>query len=134
MKKILFALFALAIITSCSKWKDDKVVYYSEDYKDADMNILGVHSSEIEALWVEFTATDKEYDRYVFSAKSDGQVYSETGMLSTDWATNLNFTPDNGDAYTGDWTSGKEKYNLTYELTDRTEVLNFVYKETHCKK
>lgn len=134
MKKVIFPLLIVLIASACSKWKNDEVVYYSEDYKDSDMTILGVHSSNIEALWVELTATDKEYDQYTLIAKSNGELYKETGALQTDWKSSLSFSPEGGDTYNGIWISGKEKYSLTYELDSRSEDLTFIYKKSKCKK
>ena len=60
MKKALTvsSLLIILVISSCSKFKGDKkgdLVYYCEDYKEADMNILDVHTSDIDALWIEMT-------------------------------------------------------------------------------
>ena len=134
MKKIIFSLLIVLIVSACNKWKNDEVVYYSEDYNDTDMTILGVHTSDIEVLGVEITASDKEYDHYTLFAKSNGELFQETGALQTDWSTSITFTPNGGDTYGGTWIGGKEKYSLTYDLKDRSENLTFIYKESKCKK
>jgi hypothetical protein len=139
MKKIIFALLVVLVATSCNKWKKDKydLTYYCADYKETDMFILDQHTSDIDALWVEFYSKgeDKQYDSYTLVVKSNGEFFKESGACQIDWEEQLNFMPQTGDSYIGDWLYEKEKYTITHELKTRTEVLTFVYKETDkCKK
>ena len=135
MKKVIFSLLIVLVASACSKWKDDTVTYYCEDYKETDMNILNVHSSQIDALWVEMEEDkDKELTIYTLIVKSNGEFHKETGTFQTDWKENITFLPNGNDSYNGTWLYEKEKYTLTYALKTRTEELTFIYKETGCKK
>ena len=52
MKKIFFLLSALFILASCNKWKGEKysdLTYYSVDFKEKDITILGFNSNDIDA-------------------------------------------------------------------------------------
>jgi hypothetical protein len=139
MKKLLFSLVVVLIATACCKLKDESVTYYSEDYKDSDLNFLEIHSSEIDAIWVKFTETgkhkDAEYTQYTLTVKSDGELYSETGTFETDWQSTITFAPEAGQSYLGTWVGGdKEKYTLAHELKDGTQEITFIYKGGYGKK
>ena len=141
MKKVLFSLLIILIVSSCSKFKGDKkgdLVYYCEDYKDADVNILDVHTSDIDALWIEMTpekaGKDKDYVNYTLIVKSNGDFVKESGTFETDWASSITFNPEGTPLYTGKWTYKKEKYTVMHLLESRSEEITFVYKETGCKK
>ena len=134
MKKVLFSLLIILIVSSCSKFKGDKkgdLVYYCEDYKEADVNILDVHTSDIDALWIEMTpekdGKDKDYVNYTLIVKSNGDFVKECNYSIT-------FTPEGNPSYTGKWTYKKEKYTVMHGLESRSEEISFVYKETGCKK
>lgn len=139
MKKLLF-LFALTLIaSSCGKKKVEKyhdLTYYSVDYKEKDMTILDFSSSDIDALWFEFSSKDKskEYTNYTLIAKSNGEFSKETGTCKIDWENQITFFPSNGDSYIGKWIYEKEKFVITYDLESRSEEITFVYKKTDCKK
>ena len=141
MKKLMFSLLVILVVTSCSKWKtDNNLTYYSEDYKEKEMTIINVPSSEIDALWFEFYDEGKnkedEYTTYTLIAKSNGAFTKETGSCVINWKTNISFTSASGQTYIGTWIGGdKDKFQITYELESRTEELTFVYKKTKkCKK
>ena len=141
MKKVLFSLLIILIVLSCSKFKGDKkgdLVYYCEDYKEADMNILDVNTTDIDALWIEMTpekgGKDKDYVNYTLIVKSNGDFVKESGTFETDWATSITFNPEGTPLYTGKWTYKKEKYTVMHGLESRSEEITFVYKETGCKK
>ena len=139
MKRVLFLFAVVLLATSCKKWKDGKkhgeYTYYSEDYKEADMSVLGIHTSEIDALWIELydTNKDKEVDGYSLLVKSNGEVVKENGTIVTDWKTTITFNPSSADAYAGTWLGDKDKFSISYDLETRVEELTFIYKET-CKK
>lgn len=134
MKKLLYPLAVLFFFASCGKEKFDKtdtLTYYSEDYKESTLTILGLPANEIDALWVEFSAADKEdYSSYTLIAKSDGEFAKETGTCEIDWVSQITFYPYGQDSYTGVWISEKDKYEVSYDSESRTEVLTFIYKET----
>ena len=140
MKNIILSLFAILLITSCNKWKSShNLVYYSEDFKEKEMTIINIPTSDIDALWFEFNNEEKnkedEYSTYSLMAKSNGVITKESGSCIINWGTNISFTSASGESYLGTWLSGKEKFKITYELDTRTEELIFVYKETKkCKK
>ena len=140
MKQILFSILLVFVVTSCGKFKKDKdhdLTYYSEDYKEKDMSILNNHTSDIDAVWFEFSQKDKskEYNRYSLIVKSNGEFNKEFGSCYIDWNNQITFTPDMGESYVGTWIYEKEKYTITYNLKSRTETLTFIYKETDkCKK
>jgi hypothetical protein len=141
MKKVLFSLLIILIVSSCSKFKGDKkgdLVYYCEDYKEADMNILDVHTSDIDALWIEMTpekdGKDKDYVNYTLIVKSNGDFVKESGTFETDWANSITFNPEGTPLYTGKWIYKKEKYTIKHGLESRFEELTYVYKKTECKK
>ena len=140
MKKVLFSLLIILIVSSCSKFKGNKkgdLVYYCEDYKDADLNILDVHTSDIDALWIEMTpekdGKDKDYANYTLIVKSNGDFVKEEGTFETDWATSITFNPEGTSSYTGKWIYKKEKYTVMHGLESRFEELTYVYKKTECK-
>jgi hypothetical protein len=135
MKNLIFGCLLVLIATSCGKWNDDKdknkrLTYYTEDFKEADLEILGVPTSEIDALWAEFKAEDKIYNSYSLIVKSDGKMIKEYGTCSIDWNEQIKFMPNGGKAYIGKWISEKEKYVISFEGKTRTEELTFIYKDT----
>lgn len=140
MKKVLFSLLVILVLSSCSKWNDDKdLIYYSQDYKEKEMTIINTPSSEIDALWFEFynegKNKEKEYSTYTLIAKSNGSIKKETGTCIIDWGSNISFTSASGEKYIGTWMGNKEKFQITYDLESRTEEVTFIYKETKkCKK
>jgi hypothetical protein len=134
MKKIFFLLSALFILASCNKWKGEKysdLTYYSVDFKEKDMTILGFNSNDIDALWFEFSSKDKskEYSDYTLIAKSNGVFNKETGTCEIDWKNQITFHPSSGDSYVGKWLYEKEKFIVSYDLDTRIEELIFIYKE-----
>jgi hypothetical protein len=138
MKLFALATFVLLIgLTSCEKWgkgkgKKECNVYYSEDFKEKDVEILGLHTSDIEILWVEYS---NKYDGYTLIAKSkDGELYKEHGACVFDVDSKITFKPNAGDVYNGSWLDYKEKYNIPIEEGKRTEEITFVYKEQCWKK
>lgn len=136
MKNILF-LFAIILITSsCKKWGKDQYNYYCENYAEADMDLLNVHTSEIDDLHVEMynDVEDKNNrpETYKLVVKSNGIEYTETGTIDSDWATWITFTPTDGTAYSGEFQEDKGVYKLLYELVDRTEEFTFIWKDD-CK-
>lgn len=126
---------------SCKKIdakKDNTLTYYTEEYKDKDLELLGVHSSAIEAVWFEFDAIDKSEESYSYKmfVKENGELHKEYGTCQIDWYNSLAFTPTtNTEAFNGEFTFEKEKFSISYDLETRTEELIFVYKEEkkHCK-
>ena len=100
------------------------------------MNLLGVHTSDIEKLYVVMynDVEDKNNypETYKLCVESGGEVYTETGTIDSDWATSINFAPTDGTAYSGNFQEDKGTYKLAYDLIDRTEELTFVYEEM-CK-
>jgi len=136
MKTIIASLLLVLIASSCGKWngkKDKKhnLTYYSVDFKEKNFDILGVHSSDIDALWVEFYGEggEKEYTKYTLIVKSNGEFVKEHGNCDIDWGIDLTFNPEDGNSYEGDWIYEKEKYTITYDLKERLETLTFVYKK-----
>ncbi len=141
MKKIIFASLILLVAAACnkkfepSKKKGDHYVYYSEDYKNADVTILGEETSNIDAVWFELYyennhCKQEEPNRYALVVKNaDGEITKELGKIDSDWKSYITFSPDNGDAYTAEMGLDKELITLTYELTDRTEEITFVHKD-----
>ncbi|MDG1334356.1 MAG: hypothetical protein P8P74_18625 [Crocinitomicaceae bacterium] len=136
MKIIIASLLLVLVASSCGKWdgKKDKqhnLTYYSVDFKEKNFDILGVHSSDIEALWVEFYSEkgEKEYTNYSLIVKSNGEFTKEHGTCAIDWANDLTFNPENENSYEGEFIYEKEKYTITYDLKERLETLTFVYKE-----
>lgn len=127
------------LLTSCDKFKKDtkKYTYYGEDYSEADMDLLGVHSSEMEDLYVEMynDVEDKNNrpETYKLVVKSNGVEHTETGTINSDWAASITFTPTDGNAYSGEFQEDKGTYKLIYNLVDRTEEFTFVWKDTKCK-
>ena len=118
-------------LTSCNKWKKDNdkkefTIYYSEDYKDLNMTIVGVHTSDIEGLWIEYS--DK-FDTYVLRAKSEGKVYKEIGSCVFDLDSDINFIPNAGSSYIGTWAFSKDKYTIPVNDGKRNGELTFTYKE-----
>jgi hypothetical protein len=140
MKKVLSSLLIILIVSSCSKFKGDKkgdLVYYCDDYKEADMNILDVHTSDIDALWIEMTpekgGKDKDYVNYTLIVKSNGDFVKESGTFETDWESSITFNPEGTPLYTGRWIYKKEKYTVMHGLESRFKELSYVYKKTECK-
>ncbi|PWL24479.1 MAG: hypothetical protein DCO96_13440 [Fluviicola sp. XM-24bin1] len=141
MRKIAFVALVLLVAVACNKKfepsikKGDHYVYASEDYKTADVTILGEATSEIDAVWFELYyendhCKQEEPDRYALVVKrADGEIIKELGKFSSDWNSYITFTPDNAEGYTGAMSVDKEIITLTYELTDRTEEITFVYKD-----
>lgn len=139
MKTIIVSLLLVLVASSCGKWdgkKDKKskkhnLTYYSTDFKEKNFDILGIHSSDIDALWVEFYGQDdeKEYTKYSLVVKSNGEFVKEHGSCDIDWYNTLDFHPENDNSYTGDFIYKKEKYTITYDLKERLETLTFVYKK-----
>lgn len=140
MKNLILFLTIALVITSCGKWKGDKhgeLTYYSVDYKEKDMSILDVPTTDIDAVWFEFSSENKgkEYDSYALIVKTDGVFHKELGKCQIDWEDKITFTPNTGDSYTGSWIYEKEKFTISYDLESRTEELTFIYKEMKkCKK
>jgi len=139
MNKLLLPALLVFILSSCCKLKCDKkegYTYYSEDYKNVDMDVLGVHTSEIDALWVEFSSESKSKDleNYTLIVKSNGDFKKESGSFNTDWKSTISFSPDSGNSYEGTWTYGKEKYSIILGSDSRSEELDFIYKESYSKK
>ncbi len=141
MKRLAFVFSILLFATACNKKikptikKETHYVYFSEDYKNADMTLLGVETSEIDAVWFELyynenpCAVTDEPDRYALMVKHDGEITKEFGDLASDWNSYITFTPSNSDSYTATLDSGKKAFTITYEFTNRTEELTFNYKE-----
>lgn len=141
MIRFLPLLSFLIIFASCNKWQGEKyndLIYYSIDYKDKDLSILGLNSNTIDALWFEFYSKDKDknYTEYTLIAKSNGECFKETGTCEIDWENQINFYPSNGNSYIGKWFYQKEKFIISYnDLETRTADLTFIFKEIKkCKK
>lgn len=142
MNKLFLGIALLFAAVSCDKIKDDKcdqekketcdnLTYYSEDYKKAEFNVLGVSSLTIDALWVEFYSKEsKDYTHYALIVKSNGEFVKENGTCVIDWEQKITFTPDGGDTYEGTWLFEKEKYTVNLSEDGRDNELTFVYKET----
>jgi hypothetical protein len=137
MNKLIFAAVLSLIVISCGKWeenkKDNTLTYYTEDFKDKDVDILGVPAGDIDAAWVEFYSKEKEYDTYALIVKMDGEFTKEWGTCTINWEEQIDFSPENGDTYTGTWISEKDKYTISMDVESRTEELTFIYKEVHDK-
>lgn len=140
-KLLLFGLIAV-FVSACSKdesrYQDGSYIYYSEDYKNANMTILGHETSEIESVWFELYSDEYdsscpkalEADRYMLIVKRNGKMTSEMGSIETDWQTTITFHPENGDpSYEGTWSNQKDRFIISYDLVDRTEEVSFVYKD-----
>lgn len=142
MKTVIASLLLVLVAASCGKWdgkkgKKHNLTYYSIDFKEKDFDILGIHSADIDALWVEFYGQDenKEYTKYSLIVKSNGEFTKEHGSCDIDWENGISFSPEPGDSYEGDWLYEKEKYTIEYDLGERLETLTFVYKEVKgCKE
>lgn len=135
MKTTLFAFLILFVgFTSCGKFKEkrDTHTYYCEDYKDRDMNILGVHTSEISAMWVEFC--QKDGDRYCLVVKDNNDCTRESGECTFNGESSISFVPDGGSLYTCNWEKYKYTFIRSVDLGDRVEDLTFILKENKCKK
>ena len=138
MKKIVLPILLVFLIASCGKFKKDtkQYNYYSEDYANTDMEVLGIHTAAIDLLWVEMynNVEDKNNrpETYKLVVKSNGVEYTEAGAIDSDWATSITFTPTDGTAYTGEFQEDKGTYKMLYDLIDRTEELSFVWKDD-CK-
>jgi hypothetical protein len=141
MKTLVASLLLVLVATSCGKWdgkKDKKhnLTYYCEDFKEKDFEILGVQSSDIDALWVEYYGKQDEvpYSKYSLIVKVNGEFVKENGSCTIDWENDILFEPETSDSYIADWLVDKEKYTVSYDLGDRTDTLTFIYKETEgCK-
>ena len=135
MKNIFVVLIFTSLVVSCEKEKEkkcDNLTYYSEDYKSKEVNILGVSSSTIDALWVEFYSKEsKDYTHYSLIVKSDGEFVKENGTCTIDWEQKISFLPDSGSSYEGTWLSDKEKYTVTISEDGRGNELTFVYKDAN---
>lgn len=142
MKKIAFATLILFVAAACNKKdvkpsekKGDHYVYYSEDYRNADVTILGENASDIEAVWFELYyendhCKQESPDRYALIVKNaDGELIKELGNVESDWSSYINFSPDNGTAYAGEMTFDKETISVKYEYPNRTEKVTFIYKD-----
>ena len=127
-------------MSSCEKWNGQKyhdLTYYSVDHKEKDADISGFNTTEIEAMWFDFSSKDKNdvYTNYTLTLKSNEEVIKETGTCEIDWYNNITFHPLNGDSYTGNWLYEKEKFTISYDSEGRTEEITFIYKEKKkCKK
>ncbi|MFT5860350.1 MAG: hypothetical protein ACI865_002460 [Flavobacteriaceae bacterium] len=139
MKKFVLPLLLVFLVASCGKLKKDmkQYTYFGEDYMEADMSLLDVHTSEMEDLYVvmynDVEDKNNRPETYKLVVKSNGVAYTESGTIDSDWETSITFTPTNGTAYTGNFQEDKGTYKLICELEDRTEEFTFVWKET-CKK
>jgi hypothetical protein len=134
MRKSFFLLsIAFLVVTSCSKWDGkkhkDSFVYYCDTYKEKDIEVLGVHTSDIEALWTEYWKKDGKTE-YALIVKSNGEFYKELGTYSFNGETGISFMPNGGNEYNGSWVEYKDKYSITVENDERSEDLLFIYKET----
>jgi len=141
MKQLLLFSGIILLLSSCSKWKDDSysnLVYYTEDFKEMDFEILGYSSNDIDALWFEFYNEEKkkDYNKYALVVKSNGEFKKELGSCNINWANDIDFMPTNAESYDGDFIYEKEKFTVDFGSDNRTEELIFVYKETgkKCKK
>ncbi len=137
MKRILLILTVAIIAVSCGKWNGSKkhdTVYYTEDFKDIDMTVMGVNSSEMAAYWTEFyqknpTDKDSPYTRYSTIVKTtSGVLYKETGSCVVNWGVSAQFIPENGESYEATFTYEKEKYALEIDGKDGRSEIIFVYK------
>jgi hypothetical protein len=140
MNKLAFSFLILFVAVSCNKFepskkKGDHYVYNSEDFKNADLTVLGVATSDIDAVWIELYYEENschtyDPDRYALVVKRNGELIKELGEVESDWNSYITFTPKNGTAsYSSNLDSDKEKITLLYELTDRTEEITFIYKK-----
>lgn len=139
MKKVAFAFMILFVAVSCNKFeptvkKGDHYVYNSDDFREANVTILGEESATMDAIWIELyydqnPCATNDPDRYALVVKRDGELVKELGKITSDWQSYITFTPENGAAYTGTLDASKERITLTYELTNRTEEVSFVYKK-----
>jgi len=141
MKQLLLFVLVAFLAVSCSKeesrYMAGSYIYNSEDFKDANMTILGQQTSEIESLWIELYSDEYDpecpkditSDRYMLVVKRDGEMTSEYGTIETDWKTTITFHPNSGESYEGTWSSKKDRFTISYDLTDRTEDISFVYKD-----
>lgn len=139
MKKSILPLMLVFLVASCGKFKKDakQYTYYSEDYAEADMDLLGIHTSEMEDLFVvmynDVEDKNNRPETYKLVVKSNGVEYTEVGTIDSDWATSITFTPNDGSSvYSGDFQQDKGTYKLNYDLVDRTEEFTFTWKED-CK-
>lgn len=130
----------MVFLVSCGKFKKDtkQYTYYGEDYTNADMALLGIHSSEMDDLFVvmynDVEDKNNRPETYKLVVKSNGVEHTESGTINSDWATSITFTPNDGStAYTGDFQTDKGTYKLIYDLVDRTEEFTFKWKDD-CKK
>ncbi|MCH2230724.1 MAG: hypothetical protein MK105_10300 [Crocinitomicaceae bacterium] len=139
MKFLILSVLLLSLATSCNKWKKDvnQYTYFGEDYSEADMSLLDVHSSDMQDLYVEMynDIEDKNNrpETYKLFVVSNGEVYTETGSINSDWNTFISFTSTDGLTYSGEFQEDKGTYKLIYELDERTEEFTFVWRDT-CKK
>jgi len=141
MKKLAFAFALVFVAISCNKnikpaiKKDAHYVYYNDDFKNADMTLLGVETSEIDAVWFELyynntpCAITDQPDRYALIVKHNGAFTKELGVVASDWTSYIEFTTNNGTSYNGTLDTEKEQFTIAYDLVDRTEELTFKYKE-----
>lgn len=138
MKKIIF-FFAIALIaTSCGKMTKGKkqYSYYCEDYSDADVDVLGVNTDDVDKMYVimnnEVEDKNNYPESYTLFVETGDQIYTESGTIDSDWKTTISFTTANGDTYAGAFQEDKGTYKLNYEFEERIEELTFVWKDK-CK-
>ena len=138
MKKFVLPLMLVFLVASCGKFKKDtkQYTYYGEDFTEADMDLLGIHTSAMEDLFVvmynDVEDKNNRPETYKLVVVSNGVEHTETGTINSDWATSITFTPTNGVAYSGDFQEDKVTYKLIYDLTDRIEEFTFVWRDD-CK-
>lgn len=138
MKYFVLPILLVLFTTSCSKMKKDtkQYTYFGEDYTEVDMSLLEVHAGEMDDLYIEMynDVEDKNNrpETYKLFVVSNGEEYTETGTISSDWATSITFTSTEGESYSGVFQEDKGTYKLVYELEDRTEEFKFVWRDA-CK-
>ena len=113
----------------CTK-DETTVAYYSEDYKVQTTTIMGWDVADIDHLWYEFYSKESDYDYFALVAKSaDGEINKTYGPCEIEWGVSMSFMPENGDAYTGEFSVGKEVFQINFGQEDRDELVTFTFKD-----
>lgn len=136
MKYLVFAFAFSLVLASCSKEglkdfkKDKSEVYYSEDFKTAEGDVLGVSTAEIDVLWVEFfCGKDKDVDYKLILKDVDGKLTYEYGTTNSAAHPTIEFIPETGEeSYSGTFNGDKSEYTVSLPNIKDAREFTFIAK------
>lgn len=130
MRKLMYLFLFTLVLTACGKKDVDNSredLYVCEDFSNKEIQVLGVHTEDIDALWSEiYTDNDGRTTFSLFAKRNDGPLIIESGIITED-GFDVTFSFEDGKSLIGEFESDGLSFDLNYVDGQRQESFRFVW-------